>query len=110
MELMQNSKTMKSDDQDSSVAKLLREKMSIAASMKSINEVISQAFETKSSLNSQRNMLGRATSGLTNISSNVPGIGQLIDGIQKKKFRETIIVTLVVASLLCFTIWWIFLR
>ena len=40
MELMQSSKSLHKDDQDSSVAKLLREKGSIAASMKSINDVI----------------------------------------------------------------------
>ena len=68
MELMQNAKIPKSDESDSSVAKLLREKLSIAASMKSINEVISQAFETKNSLSSQRNSLGNSTSTLTNLS------------------------------------------
>lgn len=40
MELFQSSKNMHKDDQDSSVAKLLRERNSIAASMKSINDVI----------------------------------------------------------------------
>jgi hypothetical protein len=41
MELLQSSRnTRKDDGQDSSIAKLLREKTSIAASMKSINDVI----------------------------------------------------------------------
>lgn len=41
MELMQSSRNSRKDDsQDSSIAKLLREKTSIAASMKSINDVI----------------------------------------------------------------------
>ena len=41
MELMQSSKNLHNkDDQDSSVSKLLKEKSSIAASMKSINDVI----------------------------------------------------------------------
>jgi hypothetical protein len=40
IELMNSSKGSKSAEKDSSVAKLLREKLSIAASMRSINEVI----------------------------------------------------------------------
>jgi len=105
MELMQSTKKTSSDGKDSSMTKLLREKMSIAASMKSINEVISQAFETKNSLVAQKGTLGNATSGLGGLSSNVPGIGKLIDGISKKKYRETIIVGLAVSVLICFTIW-----
>ena len=40
MELFQSSKNLHGDDQDSSVAKILRERSTIAASMKSINDVI----------------------------------------------------------------------
>jgi len=43
MELMQSSKNLHKDEQDSSVSKLLKEKSSIAASMKSINDVIRYA-------------------------------------------------------------------
>lgn len=110
MELMQSSQSLRNEHPDSSVAKLLREKLSIAASMRSINEVISQAWEAKSSLTSQRASLTNATGGLSSIGGSMPGIGRLIDGIQKKKFRESLIVALIVAVLLCFTVWWIFLR
>jgi Golgi SNAP receptor complex protein 1 len=105
MELMQSSRSLRSDNPDSSVAKLLREKLSIAASMRSINEVISQAFEAKSTLSSQRTSLSNSTGGLSTLGSSMPGIGRLIDGIQKKKFRESLVVALVVAVLLCFTVW-----
>ena len=40
MELFKTSKKGGTDEQDSSVAKLLKERSSIAASMKSINDVI----------------------------------------------------------------------
>ena len=40
MELFQSSKKLHGDSEDSSVAKLLRERSTIAASMKSINDVI----------------------------------------------------------------------
>lgn len=107
MELMNSSRKLSSEEKDSSMSKLLKEKMSIAASMRSINEVLSQAFETKNSLLSQRSSLSNASGGLGNITNSVPGIGRLIDGIQKKKYRETLIIGGVVAVLICFTIWYV---
>ena len=65
----------------------------------------SQAFETKSNLNAQRSMLGNSGGGLTSLTSNVPGIGKLIEGIQKKKYKESLTIALVIAVLLCFTVW-----
>jgi len=110
MELFQSSKKLHADQEDSSVAKLLRERNTIAASMKSINDVISQAFETRNSLTLQRNTLGGASSGLTGLAANVPSFSRLIDGIQRKKYRESLVVALVVSILLCFCIWWLLFR
>lgn len=110
MELMNSSQSLHKDEQDSSVAKLLREKVSIAASMKSINDVISQAFDTRNALAEQRASLLGSSGGLSNLTASMPGFGKLIDGIQKKKSRETMIIAVVIGLLLCFTIWWMFLR
>ena len=110
MELFQSSKNLHSDDQDSSVAKLLRERSSIAASMRSINDVISQAFETKSSLMSQRGTIIGSSGGLTNLGANVPSFGRLIDNIQRKKSMESTVIAIIIALLVCFTVWWVFLR
>jgi hypothetical protein len=95
---------------DSSVDMLLRERSSIAASMRSINEVIAQAFDAKSGLLGQRGALGGASLGLAGIANNVPSFNRLIDGITRKKLKETLIVALFCGVLLCFTIWWVFLR
>ena len=38
--------------------------------------------------------------------ANVPGFGRLIDGIQRKKFRESLVIAVVVAILICFAIWY----
>jgi len=97
-------------DGDSATDKLLRERSSIAASMRSINDVISQAFDAKNSLLGQRNSLGGANSGLSSIAANVPSFNRLIEGISRKKLKETIIVAVFCGVLLCFTIWWLFLR
>ncbi len=110
MELFQSSKNLHGEDMDSSVAKILRERSTIAASMKSINDVISQAFEARSSLLGQRASISSASSGLGGLTANVPSFARLIDGIQKKKGRESTIVSVVIGILLCITIWWIFLR
>lgn len=110
MELMHSSQSLHKGDQDSSVAKLLREKVGIAASMKSINDVISQAFETRDSLSNQRGSLLNSAGGLSNLTANVPSFGRLIDGIQKKKSRETMVVAVVIGLLVCVAIWWVFLR
>jgi hypothetical protein len=99
-----------SQDKDSATDKLLRERNSIASSMRSINEVIAQAFDAKNSLLGQRSTLGGATTGLSTITSNVPSLSRLIDGISRKKYRESLIVALFISVLLCFTIWWMFLR
>ena len=42
--------------------------------------------------------------------ANVPSFQRLIDGVQRKKTRETMIVATFIGILLCFTIWWLFLR
>ena len=110
MELFQSSKNLHMDEQDSSVAKLLRERSSIQASMKSINDVISQAFETKNALLGQRNTLNGSAGGLNGLAANVPTFNRLIDGIQRKKTRESVIVAVVIGLLLCFALWWVFMR
>jgi hypothetical protein len=49
-----------------------------------------------------------SASGLSGLSANVPSLGRLIDGIQKKKSREFMIISVLVALLLCFTIWYVY--
>jgi len=110
MDLFASSKKLQGNDGDSSVDKLLRERSSIAASMRSINDVISQAFDAKNSLLGQRSTLGGANSSLGSITANVPSFNRLIEGISRKKLKETIIVAVFCGVLLCFTIWWLFLR
>jgi len=110
MELFKSSKNSQGEEQDSSMARLLRERSSIAASMKSINDVISQAFETKNTLNSQRATLTGSGNSASNLSTSMPTFNRLIDGIQKKKARESAIIAAVIGGLICVTIWWLFLR
>lgn len=105
MELMQSSRNLHKDDQESSMAKLARENSTIADSMRNINNLISQAFETKSALQNQCTTLGGSSGTLSNVTSNVPGFGRLIDGIQNKKGKEKLVIAFVIASLTFFLIW-----
>ena len=66
----------------------------------------SQAFETKSTLMSQRASLQGSATGITGLVANVPSFQRLIEGVQRKKTRETMLVSLFVGVLLCFTIWY----
>lgn len=129
MELMQSSRNLHKDDQESSMAKLARENSTIADSMRNINNLIrwvllylifnicwsnnivfncSQAFETKSALQNQRATLGGSSGTLNNVTANVPGFGRLIDGIQNKKGKEKLVIAFVIASLTFFVIWCVF--
>ena len=111
LDLFKKSSTLGANKtEDSAVSKLLRERSSIAASIKSINDMISQAFNAKESLSSQRSALGGASAGLSNISSSAPSFSKLIDSMHKKKFRDSLYVGTVIGVLACFTIWWVFLR
>ena len=65
-----------------------------------------QAFETKTTLANQRNLLNSSSSGVLNISSSIPGIGRVIESIQKKKNNETIVIAVVIGILISFTIWY----
>lgn len=87
IQLFESHKNMSSSESGSSLSNLLNEKSSIVQSMKSINEVIQQAFEARSSLSSQRSSLTRAGGGLGSIIANVPSFNRLIDGVQKKDER-----------------------
>ena len=44
------------------------------------------------------------------MSARVPTFNSLIDNIQRKKYRESLVIVLTVSAILCFFIWWIFLR
>lgn len=107
MELFKTSRKGGLGEQDPSILKLQKERSSLAASMKSINDVISQAFETRNALTSQRTTLSGVTGGLHGLSANMPSFNRLIDGIQRKKYKESLVVALLIGVLICFTFWWL---
>jgi len=99
-----------SNENSSATDKLLRERSGIASSLKGVNEVISQAYEAKDSLFSQRSSLGGAQQGLMGMVRAVPTFNRLISAVSKKKDRENLIIAAFVSVLAIFTIWWVFMR
>lgn len=96
--------------EDSAVNRLLRERSGIANSMRGVNEAISQAFDAKGHLLGQRGMLGTSSSSLGGLVRSIPGFTKLVDGLSRKKFRENAVVAAFCGVLVCFTIWWMFMR
>jgi len=96
--------------EDSAVNRLLRERSGIASSMRGVNEAISQALDAKGHLLVQRGMIGSSTLSLGGLVRSIPGFSKLVDGLSRKKSRENAVVAAFCGVLLCFTIWWIFLR
>ena len=98
------------DEGGNATDKLLRERSSIAGSLKGVNEVISQAYEAKDALFNQRGVLSGASQGLLGMIRSVPTFNKLINAMSKKKDKENLIVAALISVLAIFTIWWVLLR
>ncbi|KAK2995747.1 hypothetical protein RJ640_025791 [Escallonia rubra] len=87
---------------------LLKEHASLGRSTGQTDTVISQAQETLKTLVFQRSTFGGINSKLSNVSSRLPTVNQILTAIKKKKSMDTIILSLV-ASVCMFLIliyWW----
>jgi golgi SNAP receptor complex member 1 len=98
------------NNESSATSKLLRERSGITNNMKGVNDVLESAYEAKSLLMSQRNTMSTTWTGLSGMMKNVPSFNQMINKITSKKHRENVIVYAVIAVLICFSLWWMFMR
>ena len=98
------------DGEDSATALLLAERNTIANSMRSIGDVIGEATEAKVFLKNQRGLLDGGFSQLSGLNTRLPTFDQVIDGIQKKKFRDQAIIACIIGLCLIFIIWWTCLK
>mmetsp|Transcript_37189 Transcript_37189/g.100524 ORF Transcript_37189/g.100524 Transcript_37189/m.100524 type:complete len:182 (-) Transcript_37189:316-861(-) len=94
--------------EDTGMNHLYREQDAINSSLKSAGSVIGQADEVRSALWSQRMTLSSAGGTLGQIGNAYPSIGRVIVAIQQRKYRDNMVVGLVIASCICFTLWWLF--
>lgn len=82
---------------------LLKEHASIGRSTGQMDSVISQAQSTLGTLVHQRSTFGGINSKLSNVSSRLPTVNQILGSIKRKKSMDTIILSLV-ASVCTFLI------
>ena len=95
-------------DDDSATAKLLKERNTIASSMRSIGDVISEASEARFFLKEQRSLLEGGFGHLGGMNTRLPTFNQVIDGIQRKKFKDMAITAAIIGFCMIFIIWWVF--
>lgn len=86
---------------------LLKEHASIGQSTVQMDSVISQAQSTLGALVLQRSTFGGINSKLSNVSSRLPTVNQVLASIKRKKSMDTIILSLVasVCTFLIFIYW-----
>ncbi|XP_010264211.1 PREDICTED: Golgi SNAP receptor complex member 1-2-like [Nelumbo nucifera] len=85
-------------------ANLLRERATIHGSIAHIDDVINQAQATRSVLGSQRSLLGDVQGKVKQLSDKFPVIRGLLGAIKRKRSRDTLILSAVIAGCTLFLI------
>jgi len=96
------------NQQDPAMEQLLRERNHIQNSLTSSSAVINQAMEVHSDLRQQGSSLRGVSGKMASIMNNIPGLNRLVDNIRRKKGRDDMIVSGVIASCILFTLWYVF--
>jgi len=95
---------------DGDLAHLAAERSSLVASLRSINDILSQAFASRESLDRQRQSLNMSQGRIGALAAGMPSIDRIVEGLQRRKTRDNVILALVISLCLCCTIWWFVLR
>ncbi|KAL0373322.1 UNVERIFIED_CONTAM: Golgi SNAP receptor complex member 1-2 [Sesamum radiatum] len=86
---------------------LLRERATIHGSISHIDDVISQAQATRAVLGSQRALFGDVQGKVKILGDKFPVIRGLIGSIRRKRSRDTLILSAVIAACTLFIIYWL---
>lgn len=97
------------DDDDNETDVLLKERSVVDASRSLTDSIIGQAMAAKASLDRQRQQFTSSRGHVTGLTGTFSGIHSLMDQIRQKRIRNNTIIAFVIASLLCFTLWWVVL-
>ncbi|MCO5587523.1 hypothetical protein L7F22_041473 [Adiantum nelumboides] len=88
---------------------LLRERAAIHGNMTQMDEVIIQAQSTKGALSTQRSMLMEIEGKVKHLSDRFPIIRSVLGAIKRKRSRDTLILSAVIAACTLFLmIYWLF--
>jgi len=94
-------------EDDEAMEHLLRERNAIGNSLQTADSVLGQAAEVHSELRSQGSALRGVRGTMMSIANNVPGLNRLIDNIRKKRNKDDMIVSGVIAACILFTLWYV---
>lgn len=83
---------------------LLRERASIHGSVNQIDEVIGQAQSTRAALSNQRALFGDVQGKVKQLGEKFPVVRGLLGAIKRKKSKDTIILSAVIAACTIFLI------
>ncbi|KAM1362751.1 hypothetical protein EV1_027474 [Malus domestica] len=83
---------------------ILRERAAIHGSVSHIDEVISQAQTTRAVLGSQRALFGDVQGKVKNLSDKFPMVRGLLGSIRRRRSRDTLILSAVIAACTLFLI------
>mmetsp|Transcript_24451 Transcript_24451/g.37692 ORF Transcript_24451/g.37692 Transcript_24451/m.37692 type:complete len:276 (+) Transcript_24451:160-987(+) len=111
MELFANANTSQSGGgagRDPAMEELLRERHAIHNSVNAANGVLGQASMIRADLRNQGDSLRGIQGTIGKIASNVPGLNRLMENIKRKRSKDDMIVSGVIATCVLFTLWYLF--
>jgi len=95
-------------NRDPEMEQLLRERNSLGGALRSAASVLGQASEVRSDLRNQGQSLRNVGGKVLNIASNVPGLNTLVEGIRRRRNKDDLVVSGVIAACILFTLWYLF--
>jgi len=95
------------EEDDPAMQHLLRERNHIANSLSQSSQILHQASDIHADLRNQGMSLRGVGGVLGRMTSNIPGLNRLVENIRRKKARDDLIVSVVIALCIVFTLWYI---
>ena len=92
---------------DPAMVALMRERNAIGNSLQSASNVINQASDVRAELRNQGNALKNVGGKVLAMAGRVPGLNGLIEGIRRKRGKDDMIVSCVIAACILFTLWYV---
>jgi golgi SNAP receptor complex member 1 len=103
-----NSGTNSASSADEGMQHLMRERNHIHNSLSASSAVLNQASEIHSDLRAQGMSLRGVQGTVLRITSNIPGLNRLVENIRRRRSRDDMILSGVIAACILFTLWYVF--
>lgn len=97
-----------SSNDDPAMEQLLKEKAAIGNSLNSAASVLAQAGDIRNELKNQGKVIRGVGNKLLIIMGNIPGLNGMIENIRRRRGKDDMVVSAVIAFCILFTLWYIF--